>query len=51
MNCDRQRQMGLEIAHKNVYDVLFFGHDYGDSRFLLIIQDGKVWMHTISQGG
>jgi hypothetical protein len=27
----------------------FFVHDSGDSRFLMIVQDGKIWMQTISR--
>ena len=43
--------MGLKNAQKNVHDAQVYGHESRDLRFLLIIQDGKVWMHTISQGG
>jgi len=27
----------------------FFVHDSGGSRFLMIVQDGKIWMQTVSK--
>ena len=43
--------MKLKNAQKNVRDALFFVHDSGGLRLWMLIQDGKMWMHTISQNG
>ena len=42
MSKELKRQKGLRCAQKTV-------HDSGDSRFLMIIQVGKIWMQTISK--
>ena len=46
MGCRSQKN-----AQKNVHDAQVFGHDYGDLKLWNVIQDGKIWMQIISQGG